>query len=124
MVEMGDVVEKLLERTTEGQVPWKPTADESTFAASFGSMSLLISTHERQAVLGKRTEYKLSVSGESVLDEKGYEIESAVYTAEFSSGILPLSDVYRLAKRQALKIDERLQELVTLLGDSPPDSTP
>ena len=119
MVEMGDVIERLANRTSEGQVPWKPTADEATFAASFGSMSLLISTHERQAVLGKRTEYKLSV-----LDEKGYEIESAVYTAEFSSGILPLSDVYRLAKRQALKIDERLQELVTLLGDSPPDSTP
>ena len=119
MVEMGDVIERLANRTSEGQVPWKPTADEATFAASFGSMSLLISTHERQTGIRRMTEYKLSV-----LDEKGYEIESAVYTAGFPSENLPLSDVYRLAKRQALKIDERLQELVTLLGDSPPDSTP
>ncbi len=113
MAEMRDIVARLTERTAEGSVPWKPTADESAFAASFGDMSLLIS-QEARVLHGnstRSTNYKLSV-----LDEKGYEIDSASHTVGVSSNYSTLPDLYRTAKRQALGIEERLQDLMSRIG--------
>ena len=111
MAEMSDIVSRLRLRTEENRVPWKPTADESAFAASFGDMSLLIS--QRTLVSGSvpRTIYKLSV-----LDEKGYEIDSAIYTVELGGDYQTLPNLYRTAKRQALGIEERLQDLMSRIG--------
>lgn len=111
MVEMNDVVARLSQRTTQGGIPWKPTADESAFAASFGDMSLLISQRTVFIEYARTTEYELSV-----LDEKGYEIDSAAYTVGSQSPYQALSDLHRTAKRQALGIEERLQDLMSRLG--------
>ena len=111
MVEMTDVVARLSQRTTEGGIPWKPTADESAFAASFGDMSLLVSLRTLVSGDTRTTTYKLSV-----LDEKGYEIESATCTVGRSGTYQALPEMYRTAKRQALGIDERLQDLMSRLG--------
>lgn len=109
MAQMADLIARLAERTTEGRIPWKATADESTFAATFGDMSLLIS--ERQMVSHGSTAYKLSV-----LDEKGYEIESALYIPGIEGQNSQLEEIYLSAKRQALGIEERLQDLMTRIG--------
>lgn len=111
MAEMKDVVARLSQRTTEGGIPWKPTADESTFAASFGDMSLLISQRTTAPRGVRTTTYKLSV-----LDEKGYEIDSASYIEGDLSLYSSLADLHRTAKRQALGIEERLQDLMSRLG--------
>lgn len=101
MVEMEDVVHKLIERTEQDRVPWKATADKRAFAAIVGNLSVLVS----QDVLG---EIKLSV-----LDEKGMEIDYA--TRPHTT----LTELHSSARRRALGTDRRLAELLDAL-DSPP----
>ena len=112
MVEMKDVVAKLATLTEQGQVPWKTTVNETTFVATFGKMSVLISTNA--PVVGtpflSNKSYQLSV-----LDEKGNEIDF-----DIASGGPPivgvsrpvLVDLYNSAKRSALGVDQRLEELL------------
>ena len=104
MVEMGDIVEKLAERTEQDRVPWKPTADEQAFAASLGNLSVLISPDYRGRI-------KLSV-----LDEKGMEID---YADRPQSALM---DLHSSARRRALGTDRRLAELWDALDANSPIS--
>ena len=97
MVEMSDIVSKLVERTEQDMVPWKATADEATFAASFGNLSVLISSLRGATRL-------------SVHNEKGTELDYA------ENPYMTLNKLHELAKRKALGIDERLAELMDALN--------
>ena len=109
MAEMNDVVVKLANLTEQGQVPWKTTVDKSTFAATFGSMSVLISANDispRSSVAS----YRLSV-----LDEQGNEIDFATDRWGPSATGVRIPDLvplYDSAKRTALGVDRRLEELL------------
>ena len=109
MVEMKDVVAKLANLTQQGRIPWRATVDETTFAATFGSLSVLISS--KPSPPGPDiSSYRLSV-----LDEKGSEIDFA--TARYGPSVtnvrLPtLVPLYTAAKRTALGVDRRLEELM------------
>ena len=100
MVEMIDIVTRLVERTEKGGVPWKPTADDATFAANLGSLSVLIS-------------YARGTTRLSVLDEKGTEIDFA------ENPYRTLDRLHYLAKRTALGTDKRLAELMDVLSEPP-----
>ena len=100
MVRIDDVVSKLLERAEEDSVPWKATADDETFAATFGNLSVLVSSHRGTTKL-------------SVLNEKGTEIESTTDP----SGIL--YRLHTLAKRKALGTADLLAELMDALNGPP-----
>ena len=102
MVDMKDIVEKLAERTEQDKVPWKPTADEQTFAASIGKLSVLISS-------GFTGRIELSV-----LDEQGMEIDSAFRPQS------ALMDLHSSAKRKALGTDQKLAELLDALDATSP----
>ena len=109
MAEMKDVVAKLAELTEQGQVPWKTTADKSAFAATFGKLSVLISAMDTRPS-SDIASYRLSV-----LDEQGNEIDFA--TARWGPSVtgvrLPnLVPLYDSAKRTALGVDRRLEELL------------
>ena len=112
MVEMKDIVDKLAELTEQGQAPWRATADKSTFAVTFGRTSVLISAKETSPGSDVAS-YRLSV-----LNEKGIEIEFA--TARWGLSVtnvkLPvLVPLYTSAKRTALGVDERLEELLNAM---------
>ena len=115
MPEMNDVVAKLAQLTEQGQVPWKTTVDTATFAATFGRMSVLISTYATRPGSDIRS-YKLSV-----LDEQGDEIDFVAATEESVSRWPPPADIhvlknlYTLAKRTALDVDRRLEELLNAM---------
>ena len=111
MAEMREVVDKLVERTGQGRVPWKSSASKSTFVAAFGNLSVLISAR----TTGLNSEIKLSV-----LDEIGDEIDYVEFDG-FSSDpqSTQIQLLYQLAKRKALGSDQRLGELMTRLGDVP-----
>ena len=102
MVEMSDIVSKLVERTEQDMVPWKATADDATFAASFGNLSVLISSYGGATRL-------------SVHNEKGTEIDRSE-----SPPYRILDRLHGLAKRQALGTDEKLAELMEALNTPPP----
>ena len=112
MVKMNDVVDKLVKLTEQEQVPWKSTADKSTFAATFGRMSVLISAKNTE-LGGDFASYRLSV-----LDEKGDEIDFATagYGPSTIGVDLPvLAPLYASAKRTALGVEERLEELLNAM---------
>ena len=109
MVEIKDVVAKLAKLTEQGKVPWKTTVDKSTFSATFGRMSVLIS------ITGRLSESDIATYRLSVLNEKGNEIDFA--TARYGPSVvnvrLPdLVPLYTAAKRTALGVDRRLEELM------------
>ena len=111
MVEINDVVAKLAKLTEQGQVPWKTTVDKATFAATFGRMSVLISTYDTPFGRVNRV-YQLSV-----LDEQGNEIDSTTATEGppipmVGEGRPVLVDLYNSAKRFALGVDQKLEELL------------
>ena len=107
MADMQDVIAKLAELTDKGQVPWKTTVDKSAFAATFGKMSVLISSREPLTEIA--TTYSLAV-----LDGQGNEIDSATVSHPLLSFDDPptLVRLYTVAKRSALGVDERLEELL------------
>ena len=108
MVVMTDVIEKLVERTDQGRVPWKTSVGESQFSARLGNLLVLISSRHADHV-------KLSV-----VNEKGTEIDSAEHV-EFPGGQHPvLRELFTSAKRTALGTDQTLKELIELLDESPP----
>ena len=45
MAEIADIITKLLERTNEDKVSWKPTANEDTFVAVVGNISTSVRGH-------------------------------------------------------------------------------
>ena len=107
MAEIKNVVDKLAELTEQGRVPWRPTVDKSTFAATFGRMSVLISIKE-PFIGSDKASYRLSV-----LDEKGDEIDYAAHGTSVTGVSLPaLLPLYESAKRTALGVEERLEELL------------
>ena len=109
MVEMKDVVARLANLTQQGRVPWRATVDETTFVATFGKLSVLISS--KPASPGADiSSYRLSV-----LDEKGREIDFSTASYGPSAAGIRLPDLvplYTTAKRTALGADRRLEELM------------
>lgn len=104
MVQMSNVVTKLAELTEKGQIPWKATADQSAFAATFGKLSVLITT---ESIVRFRV-YRLAI-----LDEHGREIDFASYNTNSSDTRYPqLQSLYDTAKHLALGVDKRLEELM------------
>ena len=101
MADITEILDKLLERTTQGKVPWKSTAGEQTFVAVIGNLSVMIL---RDA--GHQPALK-------ILDKSGREID--VLDADRSEGRKWREDLWRLheeARRVALDIGTQLDELL------------
>ncbi len=114
MADMEHVVAKLSDLSEKGRIPWKSTVDKSAFAATFGKMSVLLTSNETRG-LDSRTVYELKV-----LDANGDDIDSTTtsYEKRLFAPLIgvdeppPLARLYTLAKRAALGVDERLEELI------------
>lgn len=113
MVTMHDIAAKLADRTDQGQIPWKTAVGESSFFASFGNLSVLISSR------GSGTDSLVRLS---VLNEKGTEIDFAEYDGIYNKEHQQLRDLYQSAKRTALNTDQKLVELMDLLDAMPSDT--
>lgn len=66
MVEMVKLVRKLLQRTSEGRVPWEPTAEEGVYQAAFPAYAVQILSRRIEG----RTEIVLHI-----LDQNGVLVE-------------------------------------------------
>lgn len=105
MAEIADVLTKLLERTEEGKVPWKPTADENAFVAVVGSLSLLISQSS-----------KYSDPVLKILNNEGRAIEELDGSLrEGTKWKEQLWSMHQKARRIALNVGFQLDELVEQL---------
>ena len=117
MAEMIDIIKRLIDLTSENRAPWKPTANSSTFAVTYGDLSLLISS---RMLKGTRT-VRLSV-----LDGQGNEIDYAVLRPNRpGAGASRYKDLPRLfdaAKKSALGVEEKLNDLLDRMNESVPAS--
>lgn len=105
MAEITDVIAKLIERTDQGKVPWKPAADEQTFIAVIGDASVTVS---KDTVLG---------AGMRVLDKSGREIYAlgAIFRQLDGKESGDLLQLHEKARRYALGVDRQLDELLAEL---------
>ena len=110
MAEIADIITKLLERTNEDKVSWKPTANEDTFVAVVGNISTSVRGH------GSSQRYQIVEF--QILNAEGREIES--YTARVGSDSViadKVMELYEKARRVALDVDSQLDDLLKALDE-------
>lgn len=101
MVDMQDVLTKVLERTREGKIAWKDTGATDRFTVAIGDSVMYVAEGGGSHSL-------------IVLDRSGLELgrlESDVMRNQMA----PLRELLDLARRQAFGIDERLSGLMAEL---------
>ena len=112
-----EIVEKLRDRTRRGRVQWE------TLYGGFRSTVGDTSRPNQQyftftlETVGQGSE---PVRSFSMLDEKGHEILRVISndlptSAEEEETSTLLNELYEMARRQALKVDEKLESASTLL---------
>ena len=113
-----DIASKLLERSQAGDIAWSETADTNTYSAAFPEYSVTI------LILDYKTFKHPNNYAFSVYNDKGMQVESIetslerhIEESELSSGAWQtLSRLYDIARSQALKSNEILDDLLTRLS--------
>lgn len=105
MVDVKEIAAKLLERTNEDKINWRPTASEITFAAVIGNWSVSISG-----------DLNLSSMSLRVHDSTGQFLEglNAAQVNDLAT-FRQLRALHQKAKRNALGIDSQLEGLMAEL---------
>jgi hypothetical protein len=102
------LLQEVAEKTKSGRIEWEPLADDDHFVASVrGKFTLLIIHYSFQG------EDRFSLV---LKDAEGTEV---LRVTEYTEGVRPgqLEDLYGMARRQALRVDEKLDELLAELGN-------
>jgi len=108
------MIGSLTTRTLDRSIEWRPGSSKWEFVASFKNSSLTI----RDTGDPDGTEYTVAL-----LDSEGTEVDSfsvSVREEEEQEDFEVIGQLFRIARRQALKIDEALASIQEEL-DSPPD---
>ena len=106
MAEIADIVTKLWERTNQHKISWEPTVNENTFLATIGDSSSVTVTSYRSRDGDDEVRFR-------ILDERGRELEEYdTDENEDDEVIEKLNDIYNEARRTALQINSRLDELL------------
>lgn len=95
---MDAILEKLLERSRKGEVAWEETARENQYQVSSADTSFRIAHDDRYS---SDRGYSLSVT-----DERGLVLESL---NSFGQANEKLVELYNMARRRALGVEERLE---------------
>ena len=107
MADAKAIAVKLLERTNENKINWRPTASESAFAAVIGdwSVSISISSNMRASSMSLR-----------IHDGTGQLLDGLVAAqADDPATFRQLRELHQKAKRNALGIDSQLEGLLAEL---------
>ena len=113
MADMDQVVDKLLQRTLQNKIWWKPTAIDTAFAAVVGSFSAIISLHEDPWEIDMEPRLR-------ILDREGKEIDRYDAVTVGSSQVTSdkLGSLYKSARRVALNVDQQLDGLLGELSQT------
>lgn len=106
MADITDVLSKLLERTRQGKVSWQPTPDEHMFNAVIGNTIVEI------------LEDPVGDSALRVLNSVGRELETLASWSDVGrEWETKLSELYQIARNNALEIDSQLEGLLKELDN-------
>lgn len=103
MIELGQILVRLIERTAEGKLKWSRTARDDSFATSLDAISIVI----REVTLGIRSL--------SIFDESGNAVESLGPLGATAQQQGQMERLYTLARRSALDVDATLEKLAKAL---------
>ncbi len=104
MIELGQILAGLVQRTSEGRLKWRRAAENWQFVTSVDAISIMIV----EIVSGSR--YRLDI-----LDESGDIVESLSCEDTMGKEDEQLERLYVLARRSALNIDSTLEKLAKAL---------
>ena len=106
MIDMGVILEGLVQRTTEGRLRWRPSVADDRFITSVDAISVVIAE-----IRGRKSTYQLDI-----LDaESGRTVESLGLEDTTEDQDDALGRLYVLARRSALDVDSTLQKLAKAL---------
>ena len=100
MIELGQILSGLVQRTAEGKLRWTRSAQDNRFITSVDAISVTI-TQEYSA-----SRYRLDI-----LDESGEIVESLGYLDTSNEQDEELARLYVLARRSAYDINSILEKL-------------
>ena len=104
MTELGQILERLVQRTTEGKLKWSRSVETDRFVASVDAISIVIAET-------RSLNYRLDI-----LDESGQTVESLDYRDTTREQNEQLARLYVLARRSALNTEATLQKLANALN--------
>ena len=103
MADVQDIISRLLDKTDQGKISWRPMASEDTFATVVGSWSVSVSIPRH-----------LNLPTIRIHDGTGQLLEQQSPNPADSDYSL-LQELHRKAKRSALGIDHQLEGLLAEL---------
>jgi hypothetical protein len=109
---MTDILDKLLERTRAARISWKPTADEGTFVALVGELSIVIDMDWRGIGPDMPTLRIVNKNGR-VVDWINVDTQEGRVHKE------DLDHLHLMARRTALGTDHELDQLLAALDADP-----
>ena len=102
MIELGQILNGLVERTTEGKLKWSRSVNDNRFVTSVDAISVVIEEY----ISGGDTRRRLDI-----IDESGDTVESLNFRDTTREQDEQLARLYVLARRSALDVDSVLEKL-------------
>ena len=102
MIDLGQVLIRIVERTAEGKLKWSQAVESNAFVTSVDAISIMI--RDRGGA------YRLDI-----FDESGVNIESLTVRDTTEEQDQQLDKLYALARRSALDVDSTLEKLAKAL---------
>ena len=109
MIELDQILDGLIRRTTDGKLQWRRSIHDDHFVASPGGISVVIRELPALHVVDGPT-YRFEI-----LDEAGQTVEVLHSGNASTSQDKQLQQLFTLARRSALNIDSVLQKLAEAL---------
>ena len=104
MIELDQILDGLIRRTTDGKLKWQRSVHDNQFVASVDAISVVIL---QITLRGYGSGYSLEI-----LDENGQTVEVFSSTRGYAE---QMGQLFALARRSALNIDSVLQKLAESL---------
>jgi hypothetical protein len=104
MIEVGQILAGLVQRTTEGKLKWSRAVENGRFVTSVDAISIMIQEIQTGGP------YRLDI-----LDESGEVVESLSYQDTSREEDEQLARLFVLARRSALNTDSTLEKLAKAL---------
>lgn len=106
MIELGQILTRVLERTTEGKLKWSRTVRSDRFVASIDAISMVI-----MEIPGRISNHHQL----DILSEEGETIDSLSHQDTTAGQDTQLERLFQLARRSALDVDATLEKLAKAL---------
>lgn len=108
-IKYREIVDLLLDKTENGELIWRETAESETIQVSFSMYSITIN---QTSTIWSQLNYEISI-----YNSEGKKIDSFYALTLGSDYLGRVSLLYQKARRQALGADKALDEILNALKD-------